>query len=61
MIIPFSPSLLIVVLGDIIALNILGRTIVVLNSSAVTSELLDKKSAIYSARAHIPLFADKDL
>ncbi|KAF8602798.1 cytochrome P450 [Ceratobasidium sp. AG-I] len=44
--------------SDIIALNILGQTIVVLNSVAVTTELLDKRSATYSGRARIPVLSD---
>ncbi|KAG9124232.1 hypothetical protein FRC07_012323 [Ceratobasidium sp. 392] len=47
--------------SDIIALSILGQTIVVLNSAKATSDLLEKKSSIYSGRAQIPAVADKDL
>ncbi|KAG9099261.1 hypothetical protein FRC06_005458 [Ceratobasidium sp. 370] len=47
--------------SDIIALSVLGQTIVVLNSAKAASELLDKRSSIYSGRAQIPAITDKDL
>lgn len=42
-------------------MNIFGQIIVVLNSAAVTAELMEKRSSIYSGRARIPIMADKDL
>ncbi|KAF8602800.1 cytochrome P450 [Ceratobasidium sp. AG-I] len=47
--------------SDVIALTVLGQTIVVLNSAAAAAELMDKKSSIYSGRPHIPALCDKDL
>ncbi|KAG8737391.1 hypothetical protein FRC10_008269 [Ceratobasidium sp. 414] len=46
--------------SDIIALSVLGQTIVVLNSAKAANELLDKRSSIYSGRAQIPAIIDKD-
>ena len=37
-------------LGDIIYLNLLGQSVIVLNTAQATSDLLDKRSAIYSDR-----------
>lgn len=48
-------------LGDVIALNILGQAVVVLNSATVTTELMEKKSSIYSGRAQIPVVSDEDM
>jgi hypothetical protein len=42
--------------GDVISLNVLGRTIIVLGSEKAASELLDKRSAIYSDRPSFPIF-----
>ncbi|CAE7100556.1 unnamed protein product [Rhizoctonia solani] len=47
--------------GDIVALNVMGQIIVVLNSTEAASELLDKRSSIYSGRAQIPAVCDKDM
>lgn len=47
--------------SDVIAMNILGQTILVLNSAEVAAELMDKKSSIYSGRARIPVISDKDM
>lgn len=47
--------------GDVIALTILGQTILVLNSTTAVAELMDKKSSVYSGRARIPVVCDKDL
>ncbi|CAE6418520.1 unnamed protein product [Rhizoctonia solani] len=47
--------------SDIIALTAMGQTIVVLNSAEAASELLDKKSSVYSGRAQIPAVSDKDI
>lgn len=53
--------LLIVKIGDIIALDVLGQIIVVLNSATAAAELMDKKSGVYSGRPYIPVLCDKDL
>nr|AVZ23839.1 cytochrome P450 [Thanatephorus cucumeris]QDJ74245.1 cytochrome P450-5 [Thanatephorus cucumeris] len=47
--------------SDIVALSAMGQTIVVLNSVEATSELLDKRSSIYSGRAQIPAVCDEDM
>ncbi|KAB5592112.1 adenylate kinase [Ceratobasidium theobromae] len=47
--------------SDIISLSVMGQTIVILNSAKATSELLDKRSSIYSGRAQIPAVTDSDL
>lgn len=47
--------------SDVIALNILGQAVVVLNSATVTTELMEKKSSIYSGRAQIPVVSDEDM
>ena len=47
--------------GDVIALTVLGQTIVVLNSAAAVVETMDKKSSVYSGRPYIPALCDKDL
>ncbi|EUC65968.1 cytochrome P450 family protein, partial [Rhizoctonia solani AG-3 Rhs1AP] len=47
--------------SDIVALTAMGQTIVVLNSAEAASELLDKRSSIYSGRAQIPAVTDKDM
>ncbi|PIL32001.1 cytochrome P450 [Ganoderma sinense ZZ0214-1] len=36
--------------GDIVYLNLLGQSVIVLNTTQATSDLLDKRSAIYSDR-----------
>ncbi|KAJ7625703.1 cytochrome P450 [Roridomyces roridus] len=41
--------------SDIIHLNLLGKSIVVLNSFAATDELLEKRSSIYSDREDFPM------
>lgn len=37
-------------LGDIVSVNLLGQPMVILNSAEIASELLEKRSAIYSDR-----------
>jgi hypothetical protein len=39
--------------GEIIHLNILGRSIVILSSAKAVKELLGKRGAIYSERLHV--------
>lgn len=38
------------ILGDIMYLNLLGQSVIVLNTAQATYDLLDKRSAIYSDR-----------
>lgn len=47
--------------SDIIYLEILGNKIVVLNSASAASDLLEKRSAIYSDRACPPIIKDPTL
>ena len=42
--------------GDVIYLNLMGKSLVVLNSEEAARELLDKRSAIYSDRPAFPIF-----
>ncbi|KAF8965481.1 putative monooxygenase [Flammula alnicola] len=39
--------------GDIIHLNVFGRSLVVVNSAKIAKDLLDKRSSIYSDRPHM--------
>ncbi|KAI0676963.1 cytochrome P450 [Trametes maxima] len=41
--------------GDIMSVTLLGKPVVILNSSKHASEMLDKKSSIYSSRASVPV------
>ncbi|CAE6442908.1 unnamed protein product [Rhizoctonia solani] len=47
--------------SDIIFLNILGHKIVILNSAEAASELLEKRSALYSDRPQIPMVTNPAL
>ncbi|KAF8680371.1 cytochrome P450 [Rhizoctonia solani] len=47
--------------SDIIYLELLGQKIIVLNSAEAASDLLDKRSAIYSDRPSIPMVAEPSL
>ncbi|CEL59153.1 O-methylsterigmatocystin oxidoreductase OS=Aspergillus flavus (strain ATCC 200026 / FGSC A1120 / NRRL 3357 / JCM 12722 / SRRC 167) GN=ordA PE=2 SV=1 [Rhizoctonia solani AG-1 IB] len=44
--------------SDIVYLEILGQKIIVLNSAEAASDLLDKRSALYSDRPCIPMVSD---
>ncbi|KAK0199540.1 cytochrome P450 [Desarmillaria ectypa] len=44
--------------SDIIHLDMIGTSIIVLNSSEATSDLLDKRSSIYSSRARLPMMRE---
>ncbi|KZT12691.1 cytochrome P450 [Laetiporus sulphureus 93-53] len=44
--------------GDIIYLEILGRPMVILNSSKIAKDLLDKRSSLYSDRPHLVMAGD---
>ncbi|KAF9463430.1 cytochrome P450 [Collybia nuda] len=41
--------------GDITSVNVLGQTLIILNSAKVATEMLEKKSAIYSDRPTLQL------
>jgi hypothetical protein len=43
---------------DIISLNILGNTMVVLNSPKAVSEVFDKRGSNYSDRPDMPMIVD---
>ncbi|CAE6521446.1 unnamed protein product [Rhizoctonia solani] len=47
--------------SDIISITIPGKVIIVLNSQEAIDELLNKRSAIYSDRPHIPMIASENL
>ncbi|CAE6398389.1 unnamed protein product [Rhizoctonia solani] len=47
--------------SDIISISVLGQVIVVLNSAKAATELLDRRSAIYSNRAGLPMINYPDL
>lgn len=42
--------------GEIVYLNVLGKSIVLLNSERVAIDLLDKRGVIYSDRPPLPFF-----
>ena len=42
-------------IGDIIFVNVLGKNVVFLNSEKVATDLLDKRSIIYSDRPYFPV------
>lgn len=42
-------------IGDIIGLNVLHKSIIVLNSEEAANDLLDKRSGIYSDRPRFPM------
>ncbi|CAE6405279.1 unnamed protein product, partial [Rhizoctonia solani] len=46
---------------DIVYLELLGQKIIVLNSTEAASDLLNKRSALYSNRPIIPMVTDPDL
>ncbi|ELU37534.1 cytochrome P450 domain-containing protein [Rhizoctonia solani AG-1 IA] len=47
--------------SDIVYLELLGQKIIVLNSTEAASDLLNKRSALYSNRPIIPMVTDPDL
>ncbi|KAF8750046.1 cytochrome P450 [Rhizoctonia solani] len=47
--------------SDIVYLEVLGQKILVLNSAEAASDLLDKRSTIYSDRPSIPMLTDPSL
>ena len=44
--------------GDIVYLNVLGQSILLLGSQQATSDLMDKRSANNSCRLHLPMLVD---
>ena len=42
-------------LGDVIYLNVLGKSIVMLNSYQAANDLMEKRSSIYSDRPWFPM------
>lgn len=42
--------------GDVLYLNVLGRSLVILNSTQAAVNLLDKRSSNYSDRAYFPIY-----
>lgn len=44
------------IIGDVVHLNVLGRSTIVLNSVQAAVDLLDKRSSNYSDRAYFPIF-----
>ncbi|KAH7335709.1 cytochrome P450 [Rhizoctonia solani] len=47
--------------SDIVALNLFGQDLIVLNSARAATETLDKRSAIYSDRSFPAMFSDSKL
>ncbi|KAH7333662.1 cytochrome P450 [Rhizoctonia solani] len=47
--------------SDIVFLNLLGHKLVVLNSAEAASDILEKRSALYSDRPQIPMVTDPGL
>ncbi|CAE6474941.1 unnamed protein product [Rhizoctonia solani] len=47
--------------SDIVYLEILGQKIIVLNSAEAASDLLDKRSVLYSDRPFLPMVTNSDL
>ena len=45
-------------LGDLVYLGVFGQSIVVISSSVAVSELLEKRSSIYSDRSELPMLKD---
>ncbi|KAG5649112.1 hypothetical protein H0H81_006181 [Sphagnurus paluster] len=50
-----TPNLAINLDSDIIHLDVLGRSIIVLDSEEATTELLEKRSSLYSGRPRMPM------
>ncbi|KAF8509044.1 cytochrome P450 [Gautieria morchelliformis] len=44
--------------GDIVYFSVMQKSVIVINSAAVAHALLDKRSAIYSCRPHVPMAGD---
>ncbi|KDQ59104.1 hypothetical protein JAAARDRAFT_33832 [Jaapia argillacea MUCL 33604] len=44
--------------GDIVSVNVFGKTFIILGSSRTTNDLLEKRSAIYSDRVRFPMLVE---
>lgn len=44
--------------GDLVYVEILGQRVLVLNSAEAVNELFERRSAMYSSRAHIVMIAE---
>ncbi|KDQ53894.1 hypothetical protein JAAARDRAFT_197004 [Jaapia argillacea MUCL 33604] len=44
--------------GDVVTLRVLGKTIILVSSAEAASELLDKRSSIYSDRMRLPMLVE---
>ncbi|VDC00278.1 unnamed protein product [Peniophora sp. CBMAI 1063] len=44
--------------SDVISLNVMGNTMIILNSARATSDLFDKRGAYYSDRPDMPMIVD---
>jgi hypothetical protein len=44
--------------GDLIQLNVLGQSTIIINSPQLATDILSKKSAIYSSRPHLTMACD---
>ncbi|KAJ3563355.1 hypothetical protein NP233_g8990 [Leucocoprinus birnbaumii] len=44
--------------GDIIYFSVMQKSVIVINSASIAHDLLDKRSAIYSCRPHVPMAGD---
>jgi hypothetical protein len=45
-------------LGDLIQLTVLGQPTIIINSPKLATDILSKKSAIYSSRPHLTMACD---
>lgn len=48
-------------IGDIVFLQLFGHRVVIANSAKTASDLLEKRSALYSDRLCLPVFKDPTL
>ena len=47
-----------ITLGDLIQMTVLGQPTIIINSPQLASDILNKKSAIYSSRPHLTMACD---
>ena len=50
-----EPTNAFLLLGDVVHLNILGRSVILLNSAESTTDLLENRTTIYSDRPRFPI------
>lgn len=48
----------VITLGDLIQMTVLGQPTIIINSPQLATEILSKKSAIYSSRPHLTMACD---